>query len=246
MPKLASGSPAKCRSPLHQTARTGSKVDHHSKVDGNQLNPGPSAGDLVVIIHGLSATRLVMWPLSRRLGREGFRVKYWSYPSLFGSVQTHGLKLREYLSSDLSGEFRIHIVAHSMGCIVLRAALAEGVLKHLGRIVMLAPPNRGSPIAGVVYRFLGWLIPPTKDLSSDRASYVHRLSEWDGPEVGIIAAKYDILIPVANTMLERQSAHQVVCGTHNSILFSPQVGTKVANFLRTGSFADPIYVPPTN
>ncbi len=211
-------------------------MDPQLKSNRDELGLGPTEQDLVVIIHGFSASRLVMWPLARRLRREGFRVAQWSYPSLMGSVPSHGQKLREYLSSDLRDELQVHIVAHSMGCIVLRAALADIALNNLGRIVMLAPPNRGSPTAGVASRLLGWLIPSARDLSCDRTSYVHRLSDWEGPEIGIIAAKYDILIPVSNTILEGQSAHVVVCGTHNSILFSHQVGTKVVEFLCSGSF----------
>lgn len=204
------------------------------------MKPSPSGlqtEDLVVLIHGFSAKRFVMWPLARRLRREGYRVRQWSYPSLIGSVQSHGLRLREYLSSELSGEQRIHIVAHSMGCIVLREALCHVNLRNIGRVVMLAPPNRGSPVAGVVSGCLGWLIPTIRDLASDRESYVNRLSDWEGPELGIIAAKYDILIPIPSTMLEGQSLHEVVVGTHNSILFSRKVGANVVNFLRTAEFA---------
>lgn len=198
---------------------------------------GLKTEDLVVLIHGFSAKRFVMWPLARRLRREGCRVRQWSYRSLIGSVPSHGLKLREYLSCELSAEPRVHIVAHSMGCIVLRAALSHVHLHHVGRVVMLAPPNRGSPVARIASRCLGWLVPTIRDLASDQSSYVNRLPDWEGPELGIIAAKYDILIPVPNTMLEGQSAHEVVVGTHNSILFSRQVSAKVVRFLRTAKFA---------
>jgi hypothetical protein len=36
-----------------------------------------------------------------------------------------------------------------------------------------------------------------------------------------------------------ESGHDVVLGTHNSILFSPRVGAKAACFLRTGNGREP-------
>jgi pimeloyl-ACP methyl ester carboxylesterase len=195
--------------------------------------------DLVILVHGFSAKRLVMWPLALRLRNEGFRVRQWSYPTLFDRIESHARRLREFLQTELTGERRIHIVAHSMGCIVVRAALNETTLKNLGRVVMLAPPNRGSPVAGVLSQVLGWVLVPTQELSDRPTSYVNRLGDTANMEVGILAAKYDLLIPLRNTRLASESKHDVVVGTHNSILFSPRVGAKAACFLKTGDWREP-------
>ena len=192
--------------------------------------------DLVILVHGFSASRLVMWPLAYRLRQDGFRVRQWSYLSLFGAIDSHAARFRRFLQSDLANEQRIHIVAHSMGCIVVRAALQGTTMCKLGRVVMLAPPNQGSPVADFVSRFLGWLVVPTRELASRPNSYVHRLDKSLNVEVGIIAAKYDLLIPVKNTELSDQAKHVVVAGTHNSILFSSDVGSKVSAFLQFGDF----------
>jgi triacylglycerol lipase len=194
------------------------------------------ANTLVVLVHGFNASRLVMWPLAYRLRTEGFRVRQWSYLSLFGAIDSHAARFRRFLQSELADEQRIHIVAHSMGCIVVRAALQGTAMPRLGRVVMLAPPNQGSPVADFVSRFLGWLVVPTRELASRPNSYVHRLDKRLNVEVGIIAAKYDLLIPVKNTELSNQAKHVVVAGTHNSILFSYDVGTKVSAFLQFGDF----------
>lgn len=42
---------------------------------------------------------------------------------------------------------RIHLVAHSIGALVVREYLARGKPERLGRVVLLAAPNQGSPIA---------------------------------------------------------------------------------------------------
>lgn len=201
----------------------------------SQENQG-AIEDLVVLVHGFSAASLVMWPLAQRLQKDGFRVRQWSYVTLFAKIELHASRLRAFLQADLKDEPRIHLVAHSMGCIVVRASLNELELKNLGRVVLLAPPNRGSPVAGFVSRFLGRILVPTRELASHPASFVHRLPDSMNTEIGIIAAKYDMLIPVKNTDLPSQSKHEVVPGTHSSILFSPSAWDKVSRFLRTGEF----------
>lgn len=192
--------------------------------------------DLVILVHGFSASRLVMCPLAYRLRKDGFRVRQWSYVSLFGKIDSHASRFRKFLQSDLKGEPCIHIVAHSMGCIVVRAALQGNSISNLGRIVMLAPPNQGSPVADFVSRFLGWLLTPTKELASRPTSYVNLLGTRLNAEVGIIAAKYDLLIPAKNTALPEPMKHEVVAGTHNSILFSSNIQAKVSSFLQSGDF----------
>ena len=56
---------------------------------------------------------------------------------------------------------RIHLVAHSMGALVVREYLARGKPERLGRVVLLAAPNQGSPIAEPLkWKPLGRLIGP--------------------------------------------------------------------------------------
>ncbi len=64
-----------------------------------------------------------MWPLASRLRANGFRVLNWNYLSLFAAIETHANRLCDFLATQLSLEPRFHIVAHSMGSIVTRAAL---------------------------------------------------------------------------------------------------------------------------
>lgn len=58
------------------------------------------------------------------------------------SVQQAGLALARRLQAEPSGE--IHVVAHSMGGLVARAALAQPGAEKLGRVVQLGTPNRGA------------------------------------------------------------------------------------------------------
>jgi pimeloyl-ACP methyl ester carboxylesterase len=177
-----------------------------------------------------------MWPLALRLQAAGFKVLHWGYPTLFQNIEQHAQRLHRYFLKDCQTSERWHIVAHSMGSIVVRAALRLGLPPHLGRIVMLAPPNRGSPVAAMASRWVGSLLAPTAELSTRADSYVNQLSGLPEIEVGILAAKYDLLVPAGNTQLPGQTGHETLLATHNSLLWSRRAARKVVTFLKNGAF----------
>ncbi len=175
-----------------------------------------------------------MQPLSMRL-RNHFEVLNFGYNSFFQSVRFHADRLFAFLKK-LPGDRSFHVVAHSMGAIVVRAALDRGDLKNLNRFVMLAPPNNGSPIATRLQRGLGRVFPPLKDLSIGEQSYVRRLPTTLPCETGIIAANFDALVPVASTRLDSVVEHTTLNATHNSLLFSKKAAQLTTQFLVAGRF----------
>lgn len=191
-----------------------------------------------MLIHGFAAPSLLMLPLSLRLRRRGWRPQRWSYPSLVRPVRGHVPRLRRMLDEwDETGE-RYHIVAHSMGGILVRATLADHRPSGLGRIVLLAPPNRGSPVARRFPGFLRRLCHPLKDLSDDPASFVNALADVPLPaETYVIAARSDWLVPEPATHLRGEAAHVTLGGWHSSLLFSARVAGHIDRFLRDGADA---------
>ena len=103
--------------------------------------------DSIVVVHGFAGKRVWMYPLCFRLRSRGFRVTNWGYSSLWHTIAEHPERLREYLAHSLSDEPCVHIIAHSMGAIVVRSALAMGPVANLGRVILFAPPNQGTPVA---------------------------------------------------------------------------------------------------
>jgi alpha-beta hydrolase superfamily lysophospholipase len=102
--------------------------------------------EAVLLVHGHAAHPLLLEPLRRALARQGFRALSWHYGSLRGSIETDAAKLAleaAELDADASVA-RLHLVGHSMGAIVVRGALAKARPRKLGRVVLLAPPNRGA------------------------------------------------------------------------------------------------------
>ena len=192
---------------------------------------------LVVLVHGLAAHRILLWPLGWRLRRSGFATRSFGYRSLFWSIETHAAKLEQFLSDQENDPAikNIHIVAHSMGAIVTRQALLNRRLEKLQRVVMLAAPNRGSPTA----RLLGRVFPfcrTLRQISNHPKSYVSNLPEPTGVEIGIVAAKHDRVIPEPNSHLEIESDHVSIFSGHNGLLVRPAAARHIDDFLKTGRF----------
>jgi len=201
-------------------------------------NPDPTRADVVVLVHGLAATRVIMNSLSRRLRKAFAGVVNWGYKSLFLPIERHGEKLAALLRQlDRDGPHdRIHLVTHSMGGIIGRIALAEYRPTRLGRFVMIAPPNRGSPVASRLAPILGYICPPLIQLADHSASFVCSLPPPEVPELGIIAAKTDFLVMEASTRLGCECDHIVLPGLHSSLLWRKETAEQVRHFLEKGKF----------
>ncbi len=190
-----------------------------------------------MLVHGFSANRLIMWPMAQMLRARGFRVEQWSYVSLFEPIDKHAARFSDFVRSQLAQEKRFHIVAHSMGSIVVQSALSRSAVANLGRLVFLAPPNHGSPVARFASKWMGRILTPTRELSDVRTSYVNQLKRNAALEVGIIAASFDLLVPIRSTHLANGAAHVVLNATHNSLLVSRKACDLTARFLRVGFFS---------
>ena len=197
---------------------------------------GSEQQELIVLVHGFCSKRLWMRALERRLDRMGFQTCSWGYNSLAGRLPQHAARLSRALQQLAADGRRINIVAHSMGAIIARQALAEASLPSLGRIVLLAPPNRGSRVARFWSPVLRPLFPAVAQLSSHRKSFVNQLPECNVAPVGIISARFDMLVSRRHTRLEGQSDHVCLLATHNSLLFQRATARQIEAFLKSGRF----------
>jgi pimeloyl-ACP methyl ester carboxylesterase len=193
--------------------------------------------EAVVLVHGHGAHPVLLAPLRRALERQGFRAVNWLYVSLRGSIEAHAARLatkaRE-LDED-TGVARLHFVGHSMGAIVVRSALAMARPRKLGRVVLLAPPNRGARLADFALRLFGRRLVRATELCSHPDSYVNRLAPAADLDCGVIAASWDHAVSLASTNLPGQRDHLVLRSLHTLPLHR-HTPAQVAHFLREGRF----------
>lgn len=207
--------------------------------------------ELVVMTHGIASTRLFLAPMATRLRVAGYRVWLHGYPSLWWSNREFGKSFAAMLRRVAPRYDKVHLVVHSMGGIVARCALEEELPTNFGRVVQIAPPNRGSHAAtrlAVDGASLAWnrlvvqphrLVAPTLlELTDLPDSFVNRLGPAPpGVEVGVIAASHDNVLFPEQTHLEGQTDHVTVSGWHTGILWKRETAEMAVRFLRTGSFS---------
>lgn len=200
-----------------------------------------SPWECVSLVHGFLANPLMMTVLGHRLDRRGYLSKPWGYWNMRRSILEHA----EAFSHELArldadrAVGTIHLVTHSMGGIIARAALERFRPRKLGRFVMLAPPNRGSFVATATAGILGGLLKPVAELTTDPDSLVNSLGMPAGVDVGVIAASRDALVAPESTRPDVPHSHVTIPCLHSSLLFRRDAADLVAAFLATGEFPHP-------
>ena len=196
-----------------------------------------------------------MWRLERVLELAGYRV-------INRSLASRRLDIRsaaeDYLAPMLTADEsvaagKIHFVTHSWGGIVVRHYLGSHLLPNLGRVVMIAPPNRGSEVADRLRESLAFRVlagPSGQELGTGAASVPCRLGPVSYP-VGVIAgdrtfnplfSKWiggpnDGKVSVQSTQVEGARECLVLHHGHTRLPWCREVGDAVLCFLATGSFA---------
>jgi len=220
-----------------------------------------SGQEVVILLHGYGRTPLSMWSLKKSLERVGFKVHNLGYPSMRRTPAELTTILDQELDACCRNAPRIHFVTHSLGGILTRAYLTEHHPSNMGRVVMLAPPNRGSELADTANGFslLRMILGPTViQLGTGTESLPNRLPPpWY--EVGVIAGidefnpigrffvpePSDGTVSLDSTCLDGMSDFVTVRKSHTFIMHSGDVADYVIRFLRTGRFqeAEPFRVP---
>jgi pimeloyl-ACP methyl ester carboxylesterase len=107
------------------------------------LDPGKR---LVVMIHGLDCDRGNWYPIGDLLVADGYQVAFFDYPDDQRIADSAALFTR-YMTALRAAypALAVDVVAHSMGGLVARSYIeGDQYAGGIGRLLMLATPNRGS------------------------------------------------------------------------------------------------------
>jgi pimeloyl-ACP methyl ester carboxylesterase len=201
----------------------------------------------IVLVHGLWMKGLEMTLLRRRLQARGYRVYQFSYHTVGRDLAANAERLNNYLNKQVEGE-TVHLVAHSLGGLVVRRLLHDFPLQRPGRVVTLGSPHQGSYVAqrasrsGLLRRLLGMSLPallgevPPWDARRELGSIAGTLSVGLGWIFRGLPHPNDGTVAVAETRLEGARDHLLLRASHMALLFSRDAAFQVDYFLQQGEF----------
>jgi len=214
--------------------------------------------ECVFLVHGLGRTKNSMMLMKHHLKKEGYRVVSFSYDSRHLSVDRAVQKLEAAVSNELhkaSPPAKLHFVTHSLGGILTRKIFEFGTPEQLGRVVMLAPPNKGSELPdklGKISLYKKVTGPAGMELGTGEDAYPAKLGTINF-ELGVIAGdrslnpfysslvkgKDDGKVSVESTKIAGMSDFLVMHTSHTWIMNRKAVRKQVVYFLSKGRFDKP-------
>ena len=204
--------------------------------------------EAVVLIHGVWMVGLELSVLQRRIQACGYQCYQFHYHSLLRTPQQNARYLNVFLES-IDADV-IHLVAHSLGGIIILHLFEQVPAQKPGRVLMLGTPLNGSEVARRIYRF-----PLTRPLlgRSRERGLLGNVPPWHGDRklvmiagnrgVGIGATVFggldhpnDGTVALSETHSDMIHIHLEVPYSHMGMLFSNKVADAICHFLRDGSF----------
>ena len=190
---------------------------------------------------------LEMWPLRRRLADAGFAPHQYSYPSLFHAIEDNSAGLWTMIEALQGRPF--HLVAHSLGGIVVMQTLHRHGHAALQRVVTLGSPLTGSATARRMDRHAlsRWPLGHARQALLDGAPPLPA-----GIQVGSIAGNMalgmgrlmspgqrqpgDGSVSIAETRPAGLSDHITLPLSHSGLQLSALAAAQTIAFLRHGRF----------
>lgn len=215
---------------------------------------GEAPKECVILLHGLARTSKSMLPLEQALHAQHYRVVNVDYPSRAFTVEILAEKAipPALVACRHPTINKIHFVAHSLGGILVRQYLDKEKIPELGRVVMLAPPNRGSQIVDNLKMLppFGWINGPAgKELGTEATSLPNRLGAVDF-DLGVIAGTTSVnlllslylpnpddgKVSLENTKIDGMQDFISLPVSHPYIMKDEDAITQIIHYLQHGQF----------
>lgn len=208
--------------------------------------------DCVILLHGLGRTRCSMFKLEEALKKNHYVVINQNYPSTKKSMaEVADVYIPFMVKQCLKHQPKhIHFVTHSIGGIILERYLEKNRLPQLDHIVMMSPPNHGSPWVDLFQNkwFLEFLLGPSIDQLATTKDDIPLIK---GPyKIGVIAGSYNInplgrmvfnepndgKVAVSSAKMKQMDDFIALPVTHTFMMRNNRVEKQILYFLEHGHF----------
>ena len=208
--------------------------------------------EIIVCIHGFLGSPWNMYFLKKNFEKHGWQVTNWKYASRDNTIKNHAEELTKELIKiqDENPDKQICFVAHSLGCLILRAALNEPTCPSKvknAKIVLIAPPNNGVVWGRTLDRF-SLFRKFRKDYSGEElCSYQNfdHLGQFPASANVLVIAgnlgfnpwikkENDGTVAIDETYLDTKHKHVTIRRGHKTIIFSKKTFSLALDFLRNG------------
>ncbi len=218
-------------------------------VQNAQAQSNSHKGEAVLLIHGFLGSPDDLADIARELRREGYFTISPEFDTRTQTIEQMAKSVIFAASAHGMDAKVMHVVTHSMGGILLRAYLEDHSIPNLGRVVMIAPPNSGSQVAGelsqynLYRRFFG---PAGAELANIKLT-PRKLGNY---ELGIIAGTASVnpifsqilpgpddgYVALSSTPLAGMNDFITIPSSHGLITGNEGTIEQVSIFLETGRF----------
>lgn len=213
------------------------------------------ATNKVYLVHGYGGLGLELKEIQKAIQKTGYVSEIYIYPSLVEDVDSVANALFHKIQKE--NYDTVSFVTHSMGALVVRSMYEHldslTSFPFIHRIVMIAPPNNGSPVADFFaqFSFVKHIIGP--NINNLTTNPLTGAGKYPTPacEVGLITGSFGrnkgfniflkgdndgVLLPEQTKMgIEKDVI--LVKSSHVGLLFDKKVKKQVTSFLRYGVFS---------
>ena len=210
----------------------------------------------VILLHGYNKNEKDMYPLGELLKEEGCIVEYLNMPLTFGKLEDSVNLLKELLcdlkNSGVSQRDEIILIGHSVGGLVIRAALVDKRMRRVvDRVVLISTPNNGCKLVDNLCRYLPLFNLIFKPLKSLEKKNFENLRLYSGKDIEVAAIagsepemflgrflddKNDGRIEVEEVKMKKLKDFLVLPLNHKEIHHRLGTANYIMNFIKRGSF----------
>ncbi len=216
-------------------------------------NLAPMSGTAVIALHGILRSSQVWREMEKTMEQDGVTFVRLDYPSTQKPIDEFAAQLHSVIQS-LEGIDEIHLVAHSLGGLVVRKWCQDYSDTRVRRLVMIGTPNCGAEMADMLQRnwlYRGVFGPSGQQLIANTAGYISKLPPPTMEFAVIAGAKgtpdgYNPLIPgdddgivtLKSAFLPGAVDSLTVRGLHSFQPWNPEIIEATRRYLKTGALRE--------